>query len=164
MLEREFSRESVNSLHKGCTLSAICAIQSLMTNCTNNATRFLAGHRERIAGEHAFQSHRHIEDTQPHIIMRRAYQRCTMQGGTLPHRIAAAVFKPMISMGGEVSSPSWAKCSNHRAATWQRFTLFSCETKGPYLRNSYHPLHNESEHRKLKSSFKCFTLFRFFLR
>jgi len=70
-----------------------------MTNCTNNATRFLTGHRKRIASEHAFQSLRRIEDTQPHIITHRAYQQATMQGGTLPHRIAAAVFKPMISMG-----------------------------------------------------------------
>lgn len=71
-----------------------------MTNCTNNATHFLAGHRERIVSEHTFQSLRHIEDTQPNIITHRAHQRRTTQGGTLPHLIAAAVFKPMISMGG----------------------------------------------------------------
>lgn len=101
---REFSRELLTP-HNGYTLSAICAIQSLITNCTNNATRFLAGHRKRIASEHAFQSLRRIEDTQPHIITHRAYQQGTMQGGTLPHRIATAVFKPMISMGSGVSSP-----------------------------------------------------------
>lgn len=96
------SRESsAKRMHS--RLSAQFNLLWLIAQC--NATNSLTVHRECIARAKracSFQSLLHIEDMQSHIITHRAHQPRTMQSGcTLPHRIAAAVFELMISIGGE---------------------------------------------------------------
>lgn len=122
----KFSRKLLSaSKRMHSRLSAQFNLSWLIAQC--NATSFLTVHRECIARARqacSFQPLLHIEDTQSHIITHRAHQPRTMQSGcTLPHRIAAAVFELMISMGGESRHLSRAKCSNHRGNVAVFFTL-----------------------------------------
>lgn len=90
----------------------------------------------------------------------RAHQRCTMQGGTLPHRRDCRRRRRRFQW---VAKSRHLSEQNAQITVRQRdrFTFVPRETKGSYLCNPVSSLAQRKWAQETSRRLKCFTLFRF---